>query len=309
MEHSDKYSIRSFRERLRRSMRRHALLSFFLLAFCVAWGYGLPAFGLFHLQSLVWALPLALSSTLAALIMSWAIDGKSGVYALLRRSLLWHVGVKWYLFVLLALPALILLGILLIPGAGADFRFDNGIPLLYLITLVPTLLVGGPLFEEPGWRGFALPRLQRRMGPVYGTLVLGILWGLWHLPLFLIPGYNGTDANIADNMLLFATCMIQTYAFSVIFAWIYNCTHGSLLLTILAHTSINMEGVLVSLFPALTTTALDIAVTISETTIFTIFAIILLLATRGRLGYIPVASCVQETVSDRVPLAETKMPR
>lgn len=309
MEHSAKYSIRSVRERLCRSMRRHALLSFFLLAFCVAWGYGLPAFGFFHLQSLVWALPLALSPTFAALVMSWVIDGKSGVYALLRRLLLWHVGIKWYLFVLLALPALIISGILLIPGAGADFRFDAGVPLLYLIALLPTLLVGGPLFEEPGWRGFALPRLQQRMGPVYGTLVLGILWGLWHLPLFLIPGYNGTDANPADNMLLFATCMLQTYAFSVIFAWLYNYTHGSLLLTILAHTSINMEGVLVSFFPALTATALDMAVTISETTIFTIFAIVLLLATRGRLGYIPVTSCAQEAVPDRVPLVETKIPR
>jgi uncharacterized protein len=96
---------------------------------------------------------------------------------------------RWYLFVLVGLPAVMVLGTLLRPGALASFDISALAPGIgYLGAFVLMVVLGGPLFEEPGWRGFALPRLQRLLhGPLVGGLILGSLWALWHLPGFLVP--------------------------------------------------------------------------------------------------------------------------
>ncbi len=114
------------------------------------------------------------------------------------------------------------------------------LPLLALPALLVIFLVGGPLAEEPGWRGFALPRLEERFGPLVGTLLLGTLWGLWHLPLFLFtPGYNGAGTGLVGISLPFLAFVIGEVALAVIFTWVFNNTHGSLLLTMLLHASAN----------------------------------------------------------------------
>ena len=98
--------------------------------------------------------------------------------------------------------------------------------------LVLVLLIGGPLGEEPGWRGYAVPILQRRFGPVTGALVLGLVWAVWHLPLRLIPG-------TPQAQLPLLLVVVQTVAVSLILAWILRSTGGSLLLVVLTHASIN----------------------------------------------------------------------
>jgi membrane protease YdiL (CAAX protease family) len=105
------------------------------------------------------------------------------------RYVLWRVGIRWYAFALLGVPLIMLLGTMVysmdLPNLGA--LGGPSYLLSYLLTFGLVLVLGGPLLEEGGWRGFALPRLERLHGPLVGTLILGVLWALWHLPEFLVP--------------------------------------------------------------------------------------------------------------------------
>ena len=125
--------------------------------------------------------------------MTGITEGMIGIRRLLRRYVLWRVEFRWYLFVLLGLPAIELMGAIIVPGALASFD-PTKLPAL-LISYVPffviTFLLGGPLGEEPGWRGFALLRLQPLHGPLIGSLILGVLWASWHLPLFWSGVWSG----------------------------------------------------------------------------------------------------------------------
>ena len=124
--------------------------------------------------------------------MTGLLEGDSGLGRLLHRFAFWRVGLQWYLFVLLGVPALCLLGIVVLPGALASFKAPTPLFLVHsLEQLFVVFFLGGPLAEEPGWRGFALPRLQRNYGPLRGTLLLAVLWNCWHLPHFLTPAQHG----------------------------------------------------------------------------------------------------------------------
>ena len=105
-------------------------------------------------------------------------------------------GFQWYLFVLIAIPAIMTLGTIVLPGILSSFKpFDHPLSELlhYLIFYIyPALLIGGPLFEEIGWRGFALPRLEQRYGPMAASLLLGIIWAFWHMPVWFTRGSSTT---------------------------------------------------------------------------------------------------------------------
>lgn len=270
--------------RLRQVMRQHPLIFFFLMAFGLSWVVEVLLLGLWHqpsgsvgeaLRSIIVA--LIGGPILPAFIMTALTEGRAGISRLLRRCVLWRVGLRWYLFVLIGFPALILLSFLVLPGAIAAFR--EPVPLLilsYLPAFLIIFLVGGPLVEEPGWRGFALPRLEQRFGPLVGTLLLGVLWGLWHLPLFLfIPGYNGARTGFVGIGLPFVEFVIGEVALAVIFTWVFHNTHGSLLLTMLLHASTNT--VIGTAF-ATQRGYLSLYLT------YIVVAVLLIVATRGRLS-------------------------
>ena len=114
---------------------------------------------------------------LAAITMTRIIAGKAGLHELRQRIRQWRTPWHWYLFILVGIPALVLLGIIIQPGVLA--RFHDLAPLIlvsYPIYFIATFFGGGPLGEEVGWRGFALPRMQPRYGPLSGTLIMGALW-------------------------------------------------------------------------------------------------------------------------------------
>ena len=94
-------------------------------------------------------------------------------------------------------------------------------------------LLGGPLFEEPGWRGFALPRLESRYGPLKGTLILGVLWSAWHLPFFWYPGWNSIPIW---NYFLIVT------AFAVMLSWATNLARFGVIAAIVMHAAHNTSG-------------------------------------------------------------------
>jgi membrane protease YdiL (CAAX protease family) len=267
-------------------MRQHPLLCYFLLAFGLSWAYELLVFGVLHAPfSMLWALLFTFGPTLAAFLMTAVTQGRAGILQLLRRCVLWHVGITWYLLVLLGVPALLLLPSLIQPGTFSAFRLpDLSFWLSYLIVYLATLVFGGPLGEEPGWRGFALPRLEQRSGPLVGTLLLGVLWGLWHLPLFLlVPGYQGAGNGLVTILIPFVAFVIPIIAYAVIFTWVFNNTRGSLWLSILLHASINTAvGMLPSLFPSLEGTLLF---ALSRLLVWVVVAVLIIAATRGRLSY------------------------
>jgi membrane protease YdiL (CAAX protease family) len=221
-----------------------------------------------------------LDPTLAAFVVTGATEGREGIRRLLRLYVLWRVGLRWYLVVLFGPPLVILLATIVLPGALASFRtFAPLAPLPLLVSFPLILIFGGALFEEGGWRGFALPRLQRLHGPFVGTLILGILWACWHLPLFWITVW-GTPPTIVNMVLYFPSVVFMT----VVFTWVFNNTKGSILLAILLHASFDvLVGPVGQLFPAPVVTsyggALPMLIGLGVT------AVLLVALTRGELGY------------------------
>jgi uncharacterized protein len=270
----------------RQFIQRHALVCYFVMAYVLSWLAWLPYI---LSQSGLGIIPISLSQlalvpgiylgpTLSSFVMTAITEGKVGVQDLLRRYIRWRVGLQWYLFVLAGIPLLIVLGFFVVPGAFRVVQF----PLAQILQLYPMFLLleifTSGLGEETGWRGFALPRLQQRYGALWGTLILGVLWACWHLPLFLTAWGNGGGVkNIADFI-------VMTVATAVIITWVFNHTRGSLLMTILAHASVDTCAstlVAAGVFQLPWMVQHDLEGPLIG---FGVCAIVLLIVTRGRLG-------------------------
>jgi uncharacterized protein len=187
------------------------------------------------------------------------------------------VGFRWYLFAFVGVPVLVVLSVVVIPGVLGSFQGLSALDPLYLLGIfLYALFPGGALGEEPGWRGFALPRLQSLHGPLVGTLILGPLWGLWHLPLFLTPWNELTALNVVGYVL-------TTTSLAIMYTWVFNNTKGSVLMAILIHATFNWTTVPVTqLFP---TPILEDYGLLTILGGFGAFAVVLVALTRGRLGY------------------------
>jgi membrane protease YdiL (CAAX protease family) len=272
-------------------LARHPLVFFFLIAYAGAWLVEVPialsetGTGLlpFTIPTPVLALAIAaatfLGPTLSAYIMTYMTEGRIGIRRLLRRYVLWRVGLRWYLFILLGIPAIELLGAIVVPGALASFQpLTLSLVLTYPIAFVSTFILGGPLGEEPGWRGFALPRLQPLHGPLVGSIILGILWACWHLPLF----WSGvwTPPTI-PNIVMF---ILMTTSLTIIMTWVFNNAKGSLLITMLMHASFNTfaNRIEAPLFPAPILNEYGLLPVLIG---FGATALVLIVVTRGQLGY------------------------
>jgi membrane protease YdiL (CAAX protease family) len=272
-------------------LARHPLVFFFLIAYAGSWllevpialsetGTGLLPFTIPRpLLALAIAAATFVGPTLSAFIMTGITQGRIGIRRLLRRYVLWRVAFRWYLFVLLAIPAIELLGAIVVPGALASFQpLTLSLVLTYPVAFVSTFILGGPLGEEPGWRGFALPRLQPLHGPLLGSVILGILWALWHFPLF----WSGvwTPPTI-PNMVMF---IVMITALTIIMTWVFNNAKGSLLITMLMHASFNTfaNRIVAPLFPAPILSEYGLLPVLVG---FVATALVLIAVTRGRLGY------------------------
>ena len=166
-----------------------------------------------------------------ALALTAYSEGSDGVARLLRRIGKWELGAGWYLFAIGYMAATKLLAALIhrfIMGAWPTFG-DTSLPLMLGAILLSTWTQAG---EEVGWRGYALPRLAMHLGLGGASLCLGVIWALWHLPLFFLPG-SGSDGQSFPIYLLHVT------ALSVAMSWLYWKTEGSLLLVMLMHASVN----------------------------------------------------------------------
>jgi membrane protease YdiL (CAAX protease family) len=141
------------------------------------------------------------------------------------------------------------------------------------------MVLGGPLFEEIGWRGFALVRMQALHGPLLASVILGVLWALWHLPEFLVPFWAASSGG--GGILGIILFIITAITFTIVITWVFNNTRASVLLAILVHTSIDAFTVpLGEIFPA---RAVSSAVPFIIG--FGAVGVVLIVVTRGRLDY------------------------
>jgi membrane protease YdiL (CAAX protease family) len=170
-------------------------------------------------------------STVAILLVA-LLHGRRGVRKLLGRLLMGRIGLRWYVAVLL-LPMLVPLGVgLSVVFGGSDPAVDATIASAIFL-LAFSIFPGSAMGEELGWRGFALPHLQRDHSALGASLVIGAFWGFWHLPLWL----TGTDSHPPS---MFPTFVLAVIATSVICTWLYNSTGGSLLIVVLYHATANL---------------------------------------------------------------------
>jgi len=168
---------------------------------------------------------------LAAVAMTMWAEGRDGVVALLRRMLQAPSEVRWYLFALAYLPAVKLSAAALhrlALGAWPAFCYTPWYLMLLAIPFSTPVQSG----EEVGWRGYALPRLADRIGLGPASVVLGVIWGVWHLPFFFMADVDKSGQSIP-------LYVVGTTALSVAMAWLYARTNGSLLITMLMHAAIN----------------------------------------------------------------------
>ena len=222
------------------ALRRHPLIGYFVLAYAVTWLLWLPG----ALPGLPQSLPAkfaylpggAIGITGVAFLMTYVTEGRAGVRRLAARYAQWRVGWLWYAFALIGIPFILEGWTLLLPGNRATAQAFLPAFLLQYPGLYALLFIFGPFWEEAGWRGFALPRLQARYGPLLGTLILGLLWGMWHLPLHIEAFRQDFGGALLNFGLAFG---LATMAYTVIQTWLFNATRGSLLLLMLAHGSIN----------------------------------------------------------------------
>ena len=221
------------------TLKRHCLLTYFVLTFVLTWACWIPlaTSDAFASQDtaqpssllLLWPVGNIIPS-LVGILLTALFSGKSGLGEVFRRLGHMRVPLAWYAVVLLLVPVLLFVAIgvsTLLGGATIAYDWSSLLALLAL-----SLPIAG-LGEELGWRGFALPRLQARHQALPASLLLGVLWGLWHLPLLIATGLVPLTSLGILNFLLFD---LTITAIAVLFTWVYNNTNGSLLLMVLFHT-------------------------------------------------------------------------
>jgi membrane protease YdiL (CAAX protease family) len=224
--------------RVRDWVGRHPVASFFVIAYAISWGIWSPlVVGGWGRDGMADVLMLAggFGPPLAAALVVWATEGPAGVRHWAGQILRWRVNIGWYLVALFGLLVLgyVSFGVYLLMGGAAGANWQLRPWYAYPLTLAAFLFIGGGQ-EEPGWRGFALPRLQERYGPLAASLIVGVLWAVWHAPLFLWPGSD----QAAIPFTLYLPALV---AFSVILAWLFNGTGGSVLLPMLMHAALNVS--------------------------------------------------------------------
>ena len=209
-------------------VRRYPLTAFFVLACALSWWPWI----LYSVDLLPNPI-VGFGPFLAALVVLAVTEGKSGVVGLLRRMVRWRVGIQWYAVALL-LPIVVILAAaalnVFLLGAQrtssvADLGGWSSFLLLFLLSLLIPGLAG--TWEEPGFRGYALPRLQFRYSALIASLILGVLWAFWHLP-FVVTG---------EDIWIDATLFIIEW--SIVYTWLFNNAKGSVLIVMLFHAMNN----------------------------------------------------------------------
>ena len=193
------------------------------------------------------ALSSVLSASIAGIIMTTMLDGKAGLKLMLRRVLIWHVGIGYWLFAILFLVPAILLGSLLNPFFKGDpISLRNMQPVFNILPMLIIFFIVAGLGQELGWTGFLVLRLQARFSALASSVIRAIIVGIWHLPLLIYAGFHpyafpdfpyGVWIAQKGFLISFSVMLMLALSWSIFCTWIFNNTKGSLLLVAALHGS------------------------------------------------------------------------
>ena len=223
--------------------RRHPVVAYLLAAYVLTWVVWVPR-ALVDQGLLAWEWPLVVGQVysygpaLAAVATAAIVAGRPGLRQLGRALVRWRVGWRWYVVVLVAPFAISGIGRLLheqLTGQAARWPVQEPAELVLLPLLLLVLALTDGVGEEVGWRGYALPHLQERLRPAIASVLLGLVWAAWHLPLFWTRG-----AVLEGQP--FALLLLEVVPMAVLFTWVFNHTRGSMLLASLLHATHNLAG-------------------------------------------------------------------
>jgi hypothetical protein len=225
-----------------------AILAFFALTFVWSW-----SIGIFAQQSMaqspvigtVFAMVSGFGPSLAGIAVVLLLSGRGGFRNWLTRCLNWRINWRWYAVAFFLPPAIMLLAIVIHAASGGTVPTSPAIghiPLA-IANFGLVLLVGGPLGEEFGWRSYALPALTAKLGWRSASLIIGLIWGLWHLPLFFM-------ASTPQAHMPMPWFISSTMAQSVIFTWLFRHSGQSIVPALVMHTSINAWINIIPIIPA-----------------------------------------------------------
>jgi len=272
--------------------RKHPLIAYFSLAFAGTWLLDLPmVLGKNGLGLFSYSVPMAIyvilfllgsfsGPTLAAFVVTNAMEGKGGMRKLFSRYGQWRVKARWYLLVVFGFPIIYIAAGIALQGIPIEALRVNW--MTFFSTYLPALLIF-PAFitwgEEPGWRGFALTRLQENYHPLVASLIVGFMHGLWHLPVFLLV--FGPPALGPFDVKEFFANILAIMVLTVIWTWVFNKTKRSILFAVLLHASLNAsQAWMGNLIPNYPDGAGKIALGF-----YVVAAVVLILFTKGHLGY------------------------
>ncbi|MCX8174381.1 MAG: CPBP family intramembrane metalloprotease [Thermoplasmata archaeon] len=221
---------------------RKNLVLFFVLAFAISW--------VFWIIEILWKKSLFLGPfgpTIAAFVLTYINEGAEGAKKLLKRGIDLKFKKIWLIPIFLLMPCIIGLSLVLAVLAGDTMPEFTVLaqPWIIPIAFLYIFFLGGPLCEEFGWRGYAQDRLQKHFNALVSGIILGVIWGLWHIPLFFME-----NQDIYRNVPIWGF-ILGTVFLSILFTWIYNNTGGSILAVMLFHTMGNLSHFVI---PAMYTT-------------------------------------------------------
>lgn len=254
---------------------------YFVLAFSLSWSIWFVGNLILPQNLKIIALLIGgFGPLVAAMLMVRFSASRPALIAWLKATFNFRIHAIWYLLGALVLPFAIatvhhLIYILFGGQSGLNFNVQW---LGYFAYLIPTALLSGGN-EEPGWRGYITPVLLHRFHPIVANVVVGVFWALWHRPLYFLQGWGGNNQP-------FVWLVLYAIPLSMILTWLYYRSKASIIPVMLLHAGTN---VVFQYFPMQTKIFPTLAdeFTVIKTAVYTIFAIILLIATKGRLGYKP----------------------
>lgn len=223
-------------------MSKKPIIAFFSLTFFISWTFWSLQI-IFDKEVFILKLLGTYGPSLSAILVSFKQGGKYKIKKLLKPFTYLNVNIVWYIFCFCATAILVFTSIgISFALSITNFDFLELDKIYLVIPIFFYVLFFSVLGEELGWRGFVLPLLQKNIGSFLASIIIGAIWGVWHLPLFFIPG------NFHQHI-PFWIFILQDIALSIVLTWIYNNTKKSLILVHIFHTSSNITLGLLPILP------------------------------------------------------------
>jgi membrane protease YdiL (CAAX protease family) len=276
-------------------IKRHPVLTYYILTFTISWGALLVAVGVGGLprnpEQLTKMIPVLIIAMLggpsvASILLTGVVGGKAGYRELLSRLFKCRVEIRWYAAALLTAPLLLMA----IPLA-LSLRFPEFTPHIFTDADKRSLLQMGftaglsvGIFEELGWTGFVIPRLRPHFDALQTGAIVGFLWGAWHIPVNLLSSITPSATLSISNLLgalIFSFGILPSYR--VLMVWVYDHTE-SLLIAVLMHLSLTASNIIFGLSAAKGMTSAGFSLVLS-TTLWVVIAVSVIASRRHRPVY------------------------